>query len=87
MIDRGDKPNQVLQIDPQTGAATLVSTVSGSGFESLAVAPPANCDQSGAGAGDYAAIPTLDRLGLMLTLLVLLGTGLLTLHRRTRASA
>jgi hypothetical protein len=77
--------SEVLRIDIETGAATKVSTtkLAGSntdltGFESLAVAAPAGCDGE---PDEYTAIPTLDRMGLLLMLLTLLTPGLLALHR------
>jgi sugar lactone lactonase YvrE len=82
--------SEVLRVDTETGAATLIHTTDASGFESLAIAPLAGCETPPVqeppaveppAAEAYPNIPTLDRFGLVLTSLVLLLTGLLTLRR------
>lgn len=83
LTDRGTENSQVLRLDRNSGLATLASTASGPGFESLAVAPPAGC-QAVPPVDDFhhESIPTLDRLGQLIALLALLATGLTALHRR-----
>lgn len=83
LLDRGADASQILQLDTDTGAATLISTASGTGFESLAVAPPGGCSVPPDSVFEPEPIPALDRNGLLLTLLSMLGIGLLALHRRT----
>lgn len=79
-----NQPSQVLSIDVSTGLATPVSTTSETGFESLAIAPPANCEfLIGRGYDDpYDRIPTLGPIGLLLTTLALALVGMITLRRR-----
>lgn len=85
-INGQDQPSEILRIDRETGAATVVATTD-TGFESLAVAPPAGC---AAAPGPTPAdprdgvtnIPTLDVMGKGATILVLLMTGLLVLRQR-----
>jgi hypothetical protein len=83
LIDRGTEPSQVLEIDVDTGQGTLVSTATGAGFESLAVAPPSGCSGARPPETMHPAIPALDHYGLLITLLALLGTGLGVLLRRS----
>jgi hypothetical protein len=80
--------SEILKINPFTAEAERISTTD-TGFESLAVAPPGGCagerladDPANGAVGYTAAIPVMDRLGLLLTTLVLLFTGMATLSRR-----
>ena len=82
LTDRGSEPSQILQVNTENGAATLISTASGLGFESLAVASPSGCNLSPSSEFNHKAIPTLDRIGQLLALLALLSTGLVALSRR-----
>lgn len=79
-----DLPSQILQIDIDTGTATLVSTTTEIGFESLAIGPPAGCSTAPprAGAGNYAPIPTLGSAGQLFAILVLLLAGMAVLRQR-----
>ena len=79
-----NQPSQVLSIDVGTGLATPVSVTVETGFESLAIAPPANCEfQIGRGYDDpYDRIPTLGPIGLLLTTLALMIVGMIFLRRR-----
>jgi hypothetical protein len=81
-----NKASQILRINIETGAATLVSTtVSEVGFESLAISSPSVCgDGSGSGRIDAAfkAIPTLDLTGRVLAIFVLMLAGITILRRR-----
>ena len=76
--------SQVLSLDlgDAFGTATLVSTTTVSGFESLAIGPPAGCDLNQADDA-LPQIPVLDGYGLLLAFLVLLATGMAALHRRS----
>jgi len=69
-------PSQILQLDINTGTATLVSTTSEVGFESLAIAPPTACSSN-----NYEPIPTLGSAGRLLAIFILLVTGLAVLRR------
>lgn len=77
-----DLPSQVLRIDPESGAASLVSE-SIIGLESLAVAPPANCaSRDGDETRDAHAIPILSWPGQLLFVLLLLAIGAVSLRGR-----
>jgi len=69
----GGQPSQVLSIDIDTGVATVVSTTNETGFESLAIGPPAGC---------YEPIPALDRPGMATVIASLMLAGLIILRRR-----
>ncbi len=69
-------PSQILRLDVNTGTATLVSTTSEVGFESLAIAPPSACSSN-----YYEPIPTLGSVGRLLAIFILLVTGLAVLRR------
>jgi hypothetical protein len=92
LTDRGDQPSEVLNIDVISGEATLISTVSGGGFESLAVAAPSGCDDPVIDdepvflpfENNAIAVPTTDGIGKLIFLVLLLGTGLLALNRHPR---
>ncbi len=77
-----DLPSQILKIDVGTGTATLMSSTSEVGFESLAIAPPAACNTGGAGDGSYPTIPTLNPAGRLLAVFILLLAGMAVLRRR-----
>lgn len=81
-----DLPSQILQLDTITGKASLVSLTSEIGFESLAIAPPAQCTDAGDGGdgdGDgYPTIPTLSPVGQLLAILMLMLAGTAVLRRR-----
>ncbi len=77
-----DLPSQVLQINPETGTATLMAE-SIVGLESLAIAPPGGCtQQEPTDATHSQAIPLLSRPGLVLLVLLLLGMAILSLRTR-----
>ena len=77
--------SQILSIDVDTGAATVVSTtLSETGFESLAIGPPSGCIAV-TGGGYYDEnhrIPTLNQTGRLLAILILMFTGMTILRRR-----
>lgn len=84
-----DLPSQILKIDPATGAATLVSETTGeTGFESLAIAPPAQCtiqpppEPEPGTSGEFPAIPTLSTSGRNLAILLIMLIGTIILRRR-----
>lgn len=73
-----NKPSQILRIDINTGAATLVWSTTEIGFESLAITPPTACNTS---ANALPSIPTLSTVGQLLTIFVLLLAGMVVLRR------
>ena len=78
-----DLPSQILQIDSNTGTATLRSTTTEVGFESLAIGPPTACNLAGASdGGSYAPIPTLSSAGQLLAIFILLLAGMAVLRQR-----
>lgn len=86
--DVQELPSEILRLDLSTGAATLVATTAGSGFESLAVAPPGGCEdvtppppREPDFVTPFPHIPTLDAGGRLATILVLLLAGLAVLRR------
>jgi hypothetical protein len=50
-----DLPSQILRIDTSTGNATMVSTTTEVGYESLAIAPPSSCLVVDGPGGEYAS--------------------------------
>lgn len=75
--------SQILTLDTQTGLATLHFTTTGVGYESLAVAAPGGCSiDPGAPADEPDRIPTLGTIGKILTALVLLVIGWVSLRSR-----
>jgi sugar lactone lactonase YvrE len=80
-----DLGSQILSLDPETGKATLVSTTTVTGFESLAVAPPSGCEDDPAylhASHTNNVIPTLDWLGKTAAILALTLVGWLSLRRQ-----
>lgn len=83
-----DNPqSQVLSIDPVSGRATPVRVTLETGFESLAIAAPADCNVTGVpdqrGYSDpYHRIPTLGPLGLLVVIVTLMLTGIVILRKR-----
>lgn len=84
--------SQILQLDVATGLATVVSTTTEVGFESLAVAPPAGCAPivspppnplpPSPVPDNLVGIPTLDTWGRALGTIGLLLLGLAAIRRR-----
>ncbi len=75
--------SEILRIDLNTGVGTLQSATTIIGFESLAIAPPVNCNNSPDDRfADAQRIPVLDSLGRLLVILALLFTGLVSLRQR-----
>ena len=77
-------PSQIFRINVVSGAATLVSTTSEVGFESLASSPPTACSTTH-GTGDedeFQGIPTLSQSGRLLAIFILMFAGMLVLRRR-----
>lgn len=78
------EPSQILSLDLDTGEATLASTTSIIGFESLAVAPPGGCDSGPPVEPNPAQpIPSLSAAGSLLAILALLLSGLAGLRLRS----
>lgn len=79
-----NQKSQILSIDVNDGAATLVSTtVNQFGYESLAIAPPAECSAAPVSQLDaFERIPTLSQAGIIAAIAVLLLTGMSFLRRR-----
>jgi len=75
--------SQILSIDVTSGTANLVAeTLNEIGFESLAIAPPANCDIKVELDDELPQIPSLNLAGRLLAVLVLMLAGMLFLRRR-----
>jgi len=75
--------SQILKINVNTGAATLIATtVNEVGFESLAIGPPADCNNIGMGEVGPSVIPTLNLAGRLSAILILLLAGAVILRRR-----
>lgn len=78
-----DEPSQILKIDTATGAATLVSETTETGFESLAIASPAACEsQPTQSSGQFPRIPLLGDVGRALLIGLLLLTAFVGLRKR-----
>jgi len=78
-----NQKSQILKINVQTGAATLVATtVNQTGYESLAIAPPTECSAPGP-ADQLPMIPTLSLTGSIFAILVLMLAGIPALRRRS----
>lgn len=82
-----DLPSQILKIDTATGKATAISVTIEIGFESLAIAPPAQCavlvePPVTGGSGQFPVIPTLNPGGRSLTILLIMLMGTFVLSRR-----
>lgn len=78
-----NQKSQILSINVATGRATLVAeTLNEVGYESLAISPPTNCSvQVGLGDG-YSPIPSLNLIGRLCAVLLLMLAGMLILRRR-----
>jgi hypothetical protein len=75
--------SQILSIDVAKGYATLVAeTVNEIGYESLAIAPPAKCSIQVELDADYEPIPSLNLIGRISAVLILMLAGMLFLRRR-----
>ena len=76
--------SEILSIDPATGVGTVQAVTSVLGFESLAIAPPANCfsTQPSDELPETAPVPALDSAGKLLATLALLLAGLTGLRQR-----
>jgi len=75
--------SQILSINVATGTATLISeTLNEVGYESLAIAPPANCSPQVALDDEFEPIPSLNLGGRLSAVLVLMLAGMFFLRRR-----
>jgi hypothetical protein len=70
------QPSEILQLNLETGLASVASTTTIIGFESLAIAPPGGCEPG------TPQIPALDASGRRLAILALMLTGLFGLRQR-----
>jgi len=77
-----DQPSQILRIDVTTGTATLVSSTSEVGFESLAIGPPTACRQTQGFGSTANPIPVLDWTGRLLAIAILMLAGMIILRKR-----
>jgi hypothetical protein len=75
-------PSQVLRINEGTGAATWVGDTNEVGFESLAIAAPTGCVAPAGHAEDFEGIPTLGGTGRLITIFILLFSGLIILRKQ-----
>ncbi|GAB4183088.1 MAG: hypothetical protein Tsb002_05110 [Wenzhouxiangellaceae bacterium] len=81
-VNGGNNPSQILEIDPETGIATLVAETL-VGIEGMAIAPPGGCGTNGGGGMlPPTAVPALSLGGLISAGLLLLLSGLILLRRR-----
>ncbi|MEN1729436.1 MAG: hypothetical protein AAGJ52_13450 [Pseudomonadota bacterium] len=78
-VPGGDFPSAILQIDPETGQASLLAETI-VGLESLAIGPATGCGLSGSAAA--IAVPVLSWESLMALMLVLLALGALQVRLR-----
>lgn len=75
--------SQILSIDVATGTATLIAeTLNETGYESLAIAPPTDCDLRAGFNNDLESIPSLNLVGRISAVLVLMLAGMLFLRSR-----
>jgi hypothetical protein len=91
-IQGQDLGSEVLSFDLSTGLATVTASTTETGFESLAVAPPAGCSVAPPPGPEFPptarprsrvdGIPTLDVYGKLGAFLALLMTGFLVLRQR-----
>ena len=78
-----NQKSQILSVDVQTGAGTLISTtVNEVGFESLAIAPPTDCIAPSGLDDEFPRIPTLSLAGRLSAILLLMMAGVFILRRR-----
>ena len=78
-----NQKSQILSINVATGQATLVAeTLNQVGYESLAISPPTNCDIQVELDDEYPPIPSLDLVGRLCAVLLLMLAGMLILRRR-----
>ena len=76
--------SQIFSINVESGNATLVSsTINEVGFESLAIGPPMACEAQQVKEDGYIRIPTLNTVGRLLSIFLLMFAGMLILRRRS----
>ena len=83
LIDNG--VSQILKIDVETGSATLVASTTETGFESLAIAPPSQCEtviDNNDDSDEYKPIPSLNSAGRLAAILTLMFAGMVILRRQ-----
>ncbi|NND43865.1 MAG: hypothetical protein HKN58_00980 [Xanthomonadales bacterium] len=76
--------SQIIRLDIETGAGTVIANTTVMGFESLAIGPPGGCSpvQPQPPFQDTKPIPTLGTLGHWLAFLALMITGLIATRQR-----
>jgi hypothetical protein len=77
-----NQPSQVLSINIDTGMATVASTTIETGFESLAITPPTDCEARADIVGEYYPVPSLSKTGLLVMITSLILAGMIILRRR-----
>ena len=79
-----NQKSQIFSINVATGRANLVAeTLNQVGYESLAISPPTNCSvQAGLDDDGYSPIPSLNLVGRLCAVLLLMLAGMLILRRR-----
>ncbi len=78
-----NQKSQILSINLTTGRATLVAeTLNQVGYESLAISPPTNCSIQAGPDDGYSPIPSLNLVGRLCAVLLLMLAGMLILRRR-----
>ena len=86
ITDRSQINNQkseILSINVVTGKATLIAeTLNEIGYESLAISPPTNCNIQVGIDDESSPIPSLNLIGRLAAVLVLMLAGMLILRRR-----
>lgn len=83
LVDSGSG-SQILRINVETGAATVVSSTTEIGFESLAITPPMGCVTAARSEIDDGVerIPSLSPAGRLLAIIVLMFAGMAILNKR-----
>ncbi len=76
-----DSPSQILQVDIETGKATMVSHTTQVGYESLVIAPAVVCNDMGPDDSYLPRIPTMNNTGRMLVIMMILFAGMLGLRK------
>jgi len=76
------QPSQILSIDKLSGTATWINDTSEVGFESLAIAPPAECSAKADDDPLVERIPSLNLVGRLFAIFILMFAGMAILRKR-----